>query len=264
MTKLNKGIILSIIMIFTISLFTGCTGKDINGVKVNTAEEALKQFNQYNVDGNIEEMVKLYSDVYVDSVGYNRKQISRILKKNSGDVKVIKAETTKIEDVNDNVKKAIVSITSKQDDKEQITNDYIYAIVKEEGGWAVSPDGVYKCQNFNIPAPNQKELNLNLAKEIFVFDGIILRINLLNDSKKQMVFGKEGNYSKVVVDTKEGKYETTIEQIVPVDSTTQTYFLTRINGLKGDIQKVTITSIYEGDGKGNPIDGTEKDFVAYE
>ena len=127
MRKTKRIIILSILLLITTSLFRGCTGKDIDGVKASTPQEAIDKFNQYNTEGNIEEMVKLYSDVYVDSVGYSRKQISKMLKRNSSNIKVVKVESKSMDDISDTIKKATVTITSKEDNKDEvIIKDFKY------------------------------------------------------------------------------------------------------------------------------------------
>ena len=43
----------------------------------------------------------------------------------------------------------------------------------------------------------------------------------------------------------------------------KSYFIAKIQDLKGDIKKVTVTSIYELDKEGNVIVDSKRDIVAY-
>ena len=58
--------ILCLVSIISI-LLIGC-GKKVEMVRVSTSEEVLELFNKYNTENNIEEMVKLYSDEYIDYI----------------------------------------------------------------------------------------------------------------------------------------------------------------------------------------------------
>ena len=161
MKKYRKKIsaLFSIMMVL---FLVGCS-KEIVRVKAPTAEEELSLFNKYNVDNNIEEMVKLYSDVYVDAIGYSTNQIIKIMKNNRKDVEINAATIESLEAVDDNTQKANVSITAIVNGEES-TESYTYAVLKEGDGWAVSPDGIMGCINFDVPVSKSKELNLNLVK----------------------------------------------------------------------------------------------------
>ena len=110
MKKYRKKIS-ALFSIMLVLFLVGCS-KEIVRVKAPTAEEALSLFNKYNVDNNIEEMVKLYSDVYVDAIGYSTNQIIKIMKNNRKDVEINAATIESLEAVDDNTQKANVSITA--------------------------------------------------------------------------------------------------------------------------------------------------------
>lgn len=260
MKKYNKKIkVLCSIML--VLLFVGCS-KEIVRVKAPTAEEALNLFNKYNVDNNIEEMVKLYSDVYIDAIGYNTSQIVKIMENNRKEVTINAATIENLDSIDDNTQKANVSITAIVDGKES-TESYVYAVLKEGDGWAVSPDGIINCINFDVPAPNEKELNLNLVKEIIKFDGGIIRVDVLNNSNDNIVFGIDNAKTEVLVETSEGTYKNVLEQSATVKKRSKSSFMSNMDGLKGEIQKVTVTNIYTADKDGNAIEDTKREIVVY-
>ena len=123
--------ILGVLSIFVLSL--GCT-KKVEMVRANTPEEAINLFNTYNLENNVEEMVKLYSDEYIDYIGYDANQIIKVMKKNRKDLNIKSSTVKSIEDVNENLKKAVVTISAVVDN-EDTTEDYVYALIKEDGGW---------------------------------------------------------------------------------------------------------------------------------
>lgn len=260
MKKYSKKIKL-LCSIMIVLLFVGCS-KEIVRVKAPTAEEALNLFNKYNVENNIEEMVKLYSDVYIDSIGYSTNQIIKIMKNNRKNVTINSATIENLDSVDDNTQKANVSITAVVDGKES-TESYIYAVLKEGDGWSVSPDGIIDCINFDIPAPNEKELNLNLVKEIINFDGGIIRVDVLNNSNDNIIFGTDNAKTEVLVETSEGTYKNILEQSATVKKRSKSSFMSNMQGLKGEIQKVTVTNIYTADKDGNAIENTKREIVVY-
>ena len=71
--------ILGILTIFVLICF-GCS-KNVEMVRPATAEEAMDLFNKYNLENNVEEMVKLYSNEYIDYLGYDANQIIKVMKK---------------------------------------------------------------------------------------------------------------------------------------------------------------------------------------
>ena len=246
---------------FIVILFTGC-GKKIETIKAPTAQEAIDLFNQYNLESNIEEMVKLYSDVYIESVGYTPKQIIKMIKSNRSKATINSSTIKSMEDIDENTKKAVVTISATVNGEES-TDDYIYAIVKEGDGWAVSPDGVTGCVSFDVPAPKNGELNLNLSKEIIQFDGVTIRVDVYNDSKTNYIFGTDDSKTEVIVETTEGTYNNILEESATVNKRTKSYFMAKIADIKGDITKVTVTSIYDADKDGNPVLDTKREITAY-
>lgn len=249
-------------IIATFTLFTGCTS-NIDNIRAETADEAMNLFNKYNEEGNISNMVSLYSDVYLDSTGYSAKQITKILKGSRDKADVTKSVVESIKDIDENSKLAKVKITATIEGKEQ-TDTYNYALVKEQGGWAVSPDGITKCVNFDVPAPKDNELNLNLSKVITTFDGVLVRISVNNNSKDLFMFGGEGNKCEVVVETTEGIFNTFMDEEVKLDKNAKTYFIANIEGLVGDVNKVTLKSIYDVDPQGNVVPGSANNIIVYE
>lgn len=259
----NKRVTKVIASLFLMStIFIGCT-KEIEAVKASSADEAIELFNKYNKEGNIDEMSKLYADVYVDSTGYTLGTINKILKKNRKDVEVVDSSIVNVEDFNENIKKATVSITSKVKDEEQKTADYTYAIINEGNGWAISPDGIYKCQNFDIAEPKKDELNLNLSKLISIFDGGLIKVNVYNNTKNDYMFGSEGSKCEVIMETAEGKYVTTMEKPELVGKKLNSYFMARFSNLNGELNKVTITNVFDVDKDGNTIESSKRDIVIY-
>ena len=102
-------------------------------VRANSAEEVLNLFNTYNSENNVEEMVKLYSNAYINYIGYDANQIIKNIKANRKDVIINLSTTKSIEDINDNLKKAIVNISAVING-EETNEDYEYALIKEENG----------------------------------------------------------------------------------------------------------------------------------
>lgn len=248
-------------LIVTFTLFVGCTS-NVESIKTETAKEAMDLFNKYNEEDDIPNMVSLYSDVYLDSTGYSTKQISRGLKSNRKKVDITKSVVESIEDIDENTKLATVEITATIEGKEE-TGTYNYALIKEEGGWAVSPDGITKCINFDVPVPKENELNINLSKVITTFDGVLVKCTVVNNSKSAFKFGNDGNKSEVVVETTEGVFNTFMDEEVKLDKNVDTFFMARIKGLVGDVNKVTIKSVYDVDSKGETVSDSEHDIIIY-
>lgn len=244
-------------------LLSGCSKKVVEPLREPSAEEAIKSFNNYNIENNVDEMVRLYANAYVDSTGYDLETIQKILNNSRKKSEIINSELVSIEDYNDNIKRATIKITSKVNDEEK-TENYDYAIIKEEEGWAVSPDGIIKCEDFNIPMYNKGELNINLAKDVTLFEGGMIRVNVFNDSKKEFMFGSNENKCEVIVETSSGKYVTTMDEPTKLNKKVNSYFLARLKELQGEISKVTITNIYELDKDNNIIDNSKRDIVVYQ
>lgn len=252
--------VLSILWIFVFLSF-GCT-KKVEMVRPNTAEEAINLFNKYNLENNVEEMVKLYSNEYIDYIGYDASQIIKIMKKNRKDLNIKSSTVKSIEDVNENLKKAVVTISAVVDN-EDTTEDYVYALIKEDGGWSVSPDGITECIEFDVPMNKEKELNLNLVKEAVQFDGVLIRVNLYNDTSNSYVFGTTDEKTEIIVETTEGTFTSIVEEPQKIEKKARNYFIAKIENLKGDITKVTVTSVFDVDKDGNAILDTKKDITAY-
>lgn len=248
----------------TSSILVGCGAKtEVVPVRLETPEEVVDTFIKDLKENNTSEMARLYADVYVDSTGYDLYTIEKILSKSRKESELVDIELTNMEDYNDTIKKATMKITSKANDVET-TDDYEYAIIKEEDGWAISPDGIIECENYDIPMHNKGELTLNLAKNIKLFEGGILRVRVYNDSKKEFMFGSEDNKCEIIAETTTGKYVTTMDEPTKLDKNVNSYFLARITELDGEINKVTVTNIYELDKDGNIIEDSKKDIVVYE
>lgn len=252
--------ILGVLSIF-VFLSLGCT-KKVEMVRANTPEEAINLFNTYNLENNVEEMVKLYSDEYIDYIGYDASQIIKIMKSNRKDLNIKSSTVKSIEDVNENLKKAVVTISAVVDN-EDTTEDYVYALIKEDGGWSVSPDGITECIEFDVPMNKEKELNLNLVKEAVQFDGVLIRVNLYNDTSNSYVFGTTDEKTEIIVETTEGTFTSIVEEPQKIEKKARNYFIAKIENLKGDITKVTVTSVFDVDKDGNAILDTKKDITAY-
>ena len=70
-------------------------------------------------------------------------------------------------------------------------------MVKEDDGWAVSPDGVIECTNVEAPEIVSGKLNIYLSKMIKLVDGYILRADISNNSSKHIVLVKKETYAKL-------------------------------------------------------------------
>ena len=261
----NKKLVklLSVIGISSV-LLMGCgKSKDVEPLRLPTAEEAVEQFNLYNKENNVNEMARLYADCYVDSTGYDLGTIQKILKNSRKEAEIITSELVSMEDFDANIKKATIKITSKVNN-EETTENYDYAVIKEEDGWAVSPDGIIKCEDFNIPMSNKGELNLNLAKNVTLYEGGMIRVNVFNDSKNKFMFGSNDNKCDIIVETSTGKYVTTMDEPTKLEKNVNSYFLARMKELNGEITKVTVTNIYELDKDENIVEDSKKDIIVYE
>lgn len=246
------------------SVLVGCGAKaEVEPLRMETPEEVVNTFIKDNKEQNVSEMVKLYADVYLDSTGYDIETIEKILEKSKKEYEILSSELVSMEDYSDTIKRATIKITSKANDEES-TNDYDYAIIKEEEGWAISPDGIISFEDYNIPMYTKGELNLNLAKNIKLFEGGILRVKVYNDSKNQFMFGSENNKCEIIVETTTGKYVTTMDEPTKLPKKVNSYFLARVTELDGEINKVTVTNIYDLDKDGNIIEDSKKDIVAYQ
>lgn len=251
---------LGILSIFVFLSF-GCRNK-VEMVRANTPEEAINSFNRYNLENNVDEMVRLYSNEYIDYIGYDASQIIKVMKKNRKDLNIKSSTVKSIEDVNENLKKAVVTISAMVDDKET-TEDYVYALIKEDKGWTVSPDGITGCINFDVPINEKKELNLNLVKEAIQFDGALIRVNLYNDTNNSYVFGTTDEKSEIVVETTEGIFTSIVENPQKIDKKARNYFIAKVENLKGEITKVTVTSVFDVDKNGNTVLDTKRNITAY-
>lgn len=252
--------VLGILSIF-IFLSLGCR-KKVEMIRANTAEEAINLFNTYNLANNVEDMVKLYSNEYIDYVGYDLNQITKVMKKNRKNLNITSSNIKSIEKVNENLKKAVITISSVVNN-ESDTEDYIYAIIKEESGWSVSPDAITKCIEFDVPMDRKKELNLNLVKEAVQFDGALIRVNLYNDTNDSYVFGTTDEKTEIIVETTEGIFKSVVEQPQKIDKKARNYFIAKIENLKGDIKNVKLTSVFNLDKDGNAILDTKRDITVY-
>ena len=146
---------------------------------------------------------------------------------------------------------------------EETTEDYIYALIKEDGGWAVSPDGITECINFDVPMSKEKELNLNLVKEAVLFDGAIIRVNLYNNTNNSYVFGTTDEKTEIVVETTEGTFTSVVEEPQKIDKKARNYFIAKVENLKGEITNVRVTSVFDVDKDGNAVLDTKRDITAY-
>ena len=252
--------ILGILTVFVLICF-GCS-KSVEMVRPATAEEAMDLFNKYNLENNVEEMVKLYSNEYINYLGYDANQIIKVMKKNRKELNIKSSTTKSIEDINENLKKAVVTISAVVDGNDT-TEDYVYAIIKEDNGWAVSPDGITECIDFDVPMDKEKEFNLNLVKEAVQFDGALIRVNLYNGTSNSYVFGTADEKTEIVVETTEGTFKSVVEEPQKIDKKARSYFIAKIQDLKGDITKVTVTSLFELDKDGNVIVDSKQDITAY-
>ncbi len=109
----------------------------------------------------------------------------------------------------------------------------------------------------------KKELNLSLVKEAVQFDGALIRVNLYNDTNDAYVFGTQDEKTSIVVETTEGTFTSRVEQPQKIDKKVRNYFIAKIENLKGDIKKVTVTSVFNLDKDGNAILDTKRDIVVY-
>ena len=243
--KFTKRLVVGLVSTGIIAtFFTGCTTKDVTPVRAESAEEVINLFNEYNKANDIENMVSLYSDVYLDSVGYSSGTVVKMLEANRKNAQITKSETESIEAIDENIEKAVVNMAIMEDGKE-VPYTYTYAMIKEEDGWAVSPDGVIECINVEAPEIVSGKLNIYLSKIIKLVDGYILRADISNNSSEAYSFGKEGNLCEVVVETTEGQYKTPMLEEVKLDKKVKTYFMARVDELKGEVKKVTITNVYD-------------------
>lgn len=256
--KISK--ILGILSI-ALLMFVGCS-KEVEMVRGGSAEDVIELFNKYNVENNVEEMVKLYSDVYIDYIGYDASQIIKVIKSNRKDANITASTTKSIEEIDENTKKAVITIAAKINN-EDTTEDYVYALVKEDDGWAISPDGIVNCIDFDVPMRKDKELNLNLVKEAIQFDGALIRVDLYNDTSNSYVFGNEDEKTEIIVETTEGIFKSSVEEPQKIDKRAKSYFIAKIEDVKGDITKVTITSVFDLDKDGNALLDSKRDIIAY-
>ena len=115
----------------------------------------------------------------------------------------------------------------------EVPYTYNYAMVKEDDGWAVSPDGVIECTNVEAPEIVSGKLNIYLSKMIKLVDGYILRADISNNSSKAYSFGKEGNLCKVVVETTEGEDAETDTETTETETTETETAGNLVSSLKG-------------------------------
>lgn len=261
MKKLSKMSKILSVMLVILLIFVGCS-KKVDMVRSNTAEEIIELFNKYNVENNVEEMVRLYSNAYIDYIGYDITQLTKAIKSNRKGVNIKSSTTKNIEDIDEKTKKAVVTITSVINDEES-TEDYVYALIKEDDGWSISPDGIKECINFDVPMNTKKELNLHLMKEAVQFDGALIRVNVYNDTNNIYVFGSEDEKTEIIVDTTEGTYKSIVEEPQKIDKRANSYFIAKIQDLKGEIKKVTVTSVFDVDKDGNTILETKREITVY-
>lgn len=261
MKNFKKLLTLFCLVTIVFTMLTGCD-KKVEMVRANSAEEVLNLFNTYNSENNVEEMVKLYSNSYINYIGYDANQIIKNIKANRKDVTINSSTTKSIEDINDNLKKAIVNISAVING-EETNEDYEYALIKEENGWSISPDGIIDCVEFDVPANEDKQLNLRLIKEGVMFNGALIRVNLYNNTNNTYTFGTEDDKTQIIVETSEGTFTSEVVEPQKIDKKVKSYFIANIQDLKGDIKKVTVTSIYDLDSDGNPLKDSKREIVVY-
>ena len=215
MKNFKKLLTLLCLVTIVFTMLTGCD-KKVEMVRANSAEEVLNLFNTYNSENNVEEMVKLYSNAYINYIGYDANQIIKNIKANRKDVTINSSTTKSIEDINDNLKKAIVNISAVING-EETNEDYEYALIKEENGWSISPDGIIDCVEFDVPANEDKQLNLRLIKEGVMFNGALIRVNLYNNTNNTYTFGTEDDKTEIIVETSEGTFTSEVMEPQKID-----------------------------------------------
>ena len=106
-------------------------------------------------------------------------------------------------------------------------------------------------------------LNLNLVKEAVQFDGALIRVNLYNDTNNSYIFGTTDEKTEIVVETTEGTFISIVEEPQKIEKKARNYFIAKVENLKGEITKVTVTSVFDVDKDGNAILDTKRDITAY-
>lgn len=261
MINKKRRITLFLVLALSFVLLAGCS-KSVESIRTETSEEAIELFNKYNVDDNVDGMISLYSNVYINSTGYSTKQMTKIMKNNREKANITKSVTKNIIDKNENLKLARVEITATINGEVKV-DTYNYAIIKEERGWAVSPDGVINSVSYDVPAPKEDKLSINLSRVITTFDGTIIRCNVNNTSNNSFMFGSKDKKCEVVVETTEGVFSTYMDQEVIFNKNMQNHFMANFKDLVGDVNKVTIKSIYNLDNKGNVVLDSVQDVIVY-
>ena len=74
---------------------------------------------------------------------------------------------------------------------------------------------------------------------------------------------KERSLCKVVVETTEGEYSTSMLEEVKLDKKVKTYFMARFDELEGEVKKVTVTNIYDIEDDAIKEDSI-RDIIIYE
>ena len=87
---------------------------------------------------------------------------------------------------------------------------------------------------------------------------------MYNYTTGQYQFGEEDDFCQIIVETTEGEYTTSMESVGSLAKKTQTYFTAKVEDIKGDVTKITLTNVYDLDSEGNIIEDSKRDVVVYE
>ena len=69
--------------------------------------------------------------------------------------------------------------------------------------------------------------------------------------------------TEIIVETSEGTFTSEVMEPQKIDKKVKSYFIANIQDLKGDIKKVTVTSIYDLDSDGNPLKDSKREIIVY-
>lgn len=234
------------------------SGKSEEKSKELTAEETMNKIMQLRKDGKLEEFTNLIWPKYLEIESLTKEQLISNMKdydfKNSYVIKDYRVSS--VTDFDKDIKKAVVSLKYTDSSKEEKTEDDVFALIKENGTWKVSPSGEIdkKDYNYDNMAPEDGKLFMLLTREIKNVQGSSLRIKVVNKSNIDLALGWV-NGAKVIVDTDKGQFITTLKPGLKITQGLDDYLNVDVQNMSGTIKQVKIASIFAlQNGLPDPVD----------
>lgn len=234
--------------------------------KANTPEVVLGQYLDYRKNQEHENIEPIISPSYLGIHDKGSNQFILELQESDDNTfkEIVDYKITDVTEVNKKTFSAKVEIDYiDKSDKEKTINE-TYAILKEDGVWKVSPDGVLDATVYSHGTIIAKEgdFSIELKKRVRTTTGTKLLMKVINNGDVDVSLGGI-NPTEVILETSEGRIVESLKSTVCVKSGVEGYVSVDIPDFTGDIYKVTVEEILILDKNGNPSFDNVREWVIY-